>query len=751
MTKPQFDDYYYEVWEKIPVPVVLSNFRGEIFYANRRTREHVEIEKNEVIGIPFFDASFVSANSLIQQLKEKGTGKIRAKLSSKTGKEFSAFIESRIITDISNREFVLSIFSDISLFVAEEIKLIEAQRETEYLYRQAEDLYQKLFENSPFAIIIINQDDFKISAVNKLAEQLLDEDAHKLANSKIENFIGNNLEFINIEANKFDNENKSYSFHEMKIITAKGKKKFIDGKLVSIELDKPSILILAHDLSWYTQREINTRLLYNAATFSQEAVLLLDMDYRITFVNEVFHELFEITQDEIVGNSIDLLKFFDDKKSEIQLSFDDYWSGDLYIKNKSNQFMSVSLSIYPSIEDDEIQGAAIMIRDISLQNQLVEYERQMKMLEFFGKLAGTFAGDMNNILSLIIGYPDFLKLTSTNQEAEKYVNELKKMANHAKHAFTSFFSLQEETAHSQELPDIENTLEKIIDTISIESSKRNKCFNIITPLNSKTTIQVNSELLTGILWALLQEISTSCLEEVIDLYLEKDENKIILRILFILDEETLSTNEFFKISEIKDYKYSTLLKKPYDLDFNFLTAVVQTFGGKLQKTLIENTSDNYEITFILPTEIHDTHLHSVDSKLNKFSMQDEKTYHEGQKILVVDDNSALGLLIKSFLIKAGYIVTVETNPVKALDFDTDFDLVIADLVMNPISGFEFYNRMRIRSDGIKPKGMFITGDLLDESMQKKIENINCEILLKPFEIEELLSTVRKVLNQSKNN
>ncbi len=86
------------------------------------------------------------------------------------------------------------------------------------------------------------------------------------------------------------------------------------------------------------------------------------------------------------------------------------------------------------------------------------------------------------------------------------------------------------------------------------------------------------------------------------------------------------------------------------------------------------------------------------------------------------------------------------NPLKALkEFKSNFyDLLMIDIKMSPMNGFELYNE--IRKKDIKPKICFITaGELIYETKSKLLYDYS--IIRKPIENKELIQKINNLVNE----
>lgn len=110
-------------------------------------------------------------------------------------------------------------------------------------------------------------------------------------------------------------------------------------------------------------------------------------------------------------------------------------------------------------------------------------------------------------------------------------------------------------------------------------------------------------------------------------------------------------------------------------------------------------------------------------------------------ILVVEDDELLGEVIAETLTDVGYRTIVFTRPESALRyFETDdAALVLTDLTLGGMDGWEFIERMRQRPDGA-PSIVVMTGSPVDaQSMLPPVR----AVLTKPFELSDLLGMVAR--------
>jgi DNA-binding response OmpR family regulator len=127
---------------------------------------------------------------------------------------------------------------------------------------------------------------------------------------------------------------------------------------------------------------------------------------------------------------------------------------------------------------------------------------------------------------------------------------------------------------------------------------------------------------------------------------------------------------------------------------------------------------------------------------------------KNNRILIVDDEDDINLLFKMVLEDNGFKVDTFNDPLIALQNFTagSYDLLLLDMLMPKMNGFELYQKIRMIDD--KVKICFLTASGINhEEFRKRavsvasIENDieNC-FFIKPIENEELINRVKAQLS-----
>ena len=114
-------------------------------------------------------------------------------------------------------------------------------------------------------------------------------------------------------------------------------------------------------------------------------------------------------------------------------------------------------------------------------------------------------------------------------------------------------------------------------------------------------------------------------------------------------------------------------------------------------------------------------------------------------ILVVDDESDTCLTITKVLEDKGFVVHAFDNPLLALgNFRKDlYDLLILDIKMEKMNGFELYREIKKIDD--KVKVCFLTaGEIYDEAYADIYNELDTDCFIrKPIQNQELLKHLNK--------
>jgi len=113
-------------------------------------------------------------------------------------------------------------------------------------------------------------------------------------------------------------------------------------------------------------------------------------------------------------------------------------------------------------------------------------------------------------------------------------------------------------------------------------------------------------------------------------------------------------------------------------------------------------------------------------------------------ILVAEDEPAMTELLEAALSEEGYFVTPATNGEQTLElgYSSRFDLIVLDLMLPRVNGFEVL--LRLRKAGVQTPILVLTARDAPADIVKALDTGADDYLTKPFSLNVFLARVRAV-------
>lgn len=118
------------------------------------------------------------------------------------------------------------------------------------------------------------------------------------------------------------------------------------------------------------------------------------------------------------------------------------------------------------------------------------------------------------------------------------------------------------------------------------------------------------------------------------------------------------------------------------------------------------------------------------------------------KILMADDDSSMRLLVKTICEGAGYSCRLCSTGLEALEsFDLEHpDVVILDVMMPDLDGFEVCRQIRARDDEVPIIFLSAKGDIVDKKVGFSLGGD--DYLVKPFNGDELIMRIKALVRRT---
>lgn len=122
----------------------------------------------------------------------------------------------------------------------------------------------------------------------------------------------------------------------------------------------------------------------------------------------------------------------------------------------------------------------------------------------------------------------------------------------------------------------------------------------------------------------------------------------------------------------------------------------------------------------------------------------------GRKILVIDDDLAIRVLLQAVLKRMKFEVELAEDGaagLEALERDSTYDLILLDLMMPRLSGYEFIEQVSRRHGQDRPHIVVFTA-AGKRGVDKIPAHAVCNSILKPFDLDTFIDIIGDCLNRA---
>ncbi len=343
-------------------------------------------------------------NMLVRILREEGNvHNLEMRVNKKTGDAHTILLSANPIT-VNDEPCLLTASVDIT-----------AREERIDALKESEEKYRMLVENSLQGLAII-QDSHIVFCNNAYAaiagysvEELLSfPDAKELIHTDdYAAVLENYREWFN---------GKSVSPHyEHRIIRKDKAVRWVEIYASLLEYGgKPALQIVDMDITERKRAEAERERLMAAIEQSGETVVITNAAGIVSYVNPVFERTTGYHREEVIGQTLRILKSGQQDASFYHklwatISSGKNWKGRIVNRRKDGTCFTESATISPvSDAEGRIVNYVAIKRDITEHLRLEDQFRQAQKMEAVGSLAGGIAHDFNNLLTVIKGYTEIL-------------------------------------------------------------------------------------------------------------------------------------------------------------------------------------------------------------------------------------------------------------------------------------------------------------------------------------------------------
>lgn len=375
------------------------------------------------------------------------------------------------------------------------------------------------------------------------------------------------------------------------------------------------------------------------------------------------------------------------------------------------------------------------------QAQLIQSEKLSGIGEF---IAGV-AHELNNPLTSVLGFSELMQQAVVDPKDKKYLEMLNKSALRCQKIVQALLSFARRHAPERKPTSINELVESSIDILQYQL--RTGSVEVITRLDRQIPkLMVDphqmQQVFVNIINNARQAIESCRRRGWIRVRTEADSANV--RIIFQdngpgIPEENLS-RIFDPFFTTKDVGEGT------GLGLSLCYGTVREHGGTI--TPASRTGEG--ATFIIELPITTAQSDTAETARTAELRQAQAMEGKGKRILVIDDEEPILMMLRETLVPRGYEVDVASDGEAGLRQleGNRYDLMLCDWKMPGMNGRQVYERIHASNPAFCKRIIFITGDVVNEGTRIFLEQQNRICLAKPFTLPEFHAAVQKVLSSN---
>ncbi len=515
---------------------------------------------------------------------------------------------------------------------------------------------------------------------------------------------------------------------------------------------------VSRDITERKRVEADRERLLSAIEQAAETIVITDAEGNIQYTNPAFERITGYSREEVVGENPRILKSGEHDKSFYRqmwqtITAGDTWRGSIINRKKDGTFYTTEASISPVLDGaGGVVNFVAVKRDITDEIRMKEKLRQAQKMESIGTLAGGIAHDFNNILFPMVGYAEMLKLDlPADSPLHGHVDEILNAALRSKDLVKQILAFSRQS--DQDIKPIKlqpivkeatKLLRSSIPTIiDIKQDIDPDCGVVVADptqvhqivMNLATNAYHAMEKTGGRLNVNLKQVRLES-DQVVFPELTPGEYAI----LTVTDTGVGIEKDI--MDKILDPYFTTKeTGKGTGLGLSVVQGIVKSCNGDIR--IYSEAGKGTEIQVYLP--IMDRKVDDIRTDRN------EQPIRGGtEKILLVDDEEAIIRMEQQMLERLGYIVTIRTGSVDALEAfkanPDSFDLVLTDMTMPNMTGVRLAGELKKTRPDIPV--ILCTGFSYQINDEKSKALGIQGFVMKPVVMRELAETIRKVLDNS---
>jgi len=474
--------------------------------------------------------------------------------------------------------------------------------------------------------------------------------------------------------------------------------------------------------------------------------ILIVQDGRVRFVNRAFEETFCLSQQQALSAAFRLESIFEERSSEVAMQrMRDWELGEspppVEVVARDAEGMSRDLELRGSrIEYMGRPAAECLLVDTTESKRLRARLEDTERLRALGELASGVAHDFNNLLSAILGRIQLLRGRGFPDREDREMAVIERAARDGRETVRR---IQEFSRIRADRPFRPVRLPEILqDAVEItrtrwksEAERRDVKIEVRTDFTEVPPVLGNG--------TELREVFTNLILNAVDamprggdvtLRCRREGDKVRVE---VEDTGVGMTEEIRR--HLFDPFYTTKGQSGTGLGMSVAYGIITRHDGTVEVETALGRGTRFMLEFPAIAEERFVEAATADVA---------PPLARPGRILVIDDEEPIAQLLEDVLSEEGHSVQTAVSGAEGLELAalSEYDLVLTDLGMPDMSGWEVASRIRARSPEVPV--VLVTGWGTTIS-QGEIESSGvAAVVHKPFELKDLVETTHRVLERA---
>jgi two-component system NtrC family sensor kinase len=492
-----------------------------------------------------------------------------------------------------------------------------------------------------------------------------------------------------------------------------------------------------------------------------DLIFMLDRNLRITSINRVGSQLTGYTTEELVHLSLEDLSA-PASWEVVKANFYQLLSGqsvapfELELVRKDQEAVYLEVSAQVMANGSRSGGLHCIARNLTDRRRLEEQLIQSEKLSAIGQLVAGVAHELNNPLTSVSGYAQLLQRDkSLTAEVLQDVEQIHAQAERAAKIVQNLLIFAREHKPERSTISINDVLRSTLALQSYQLKVDNIAVVTSYDANLPTTVadphqlqQVFLNLITNARQAMVDKGGRGTLTlrtSVVEGGTEGVDGEILGPMIEVEVGDSGVGIPERDLHKIFNPFYTT---KPVGqgtgLGLSICFGIVREHGGLIWAESTVGVGTRVKVRLPIRMQEDGGHTNGVEP-----TETPRVEVEQSQYVLVVDDEEPVLRLLARLLRDLGHRSLVVTSGEAALEAlaREHFDLILTDVKMPGLSGFDLYYAIRERDADLAERVVFITGDTLSPSTREQLDRSGNPFLSKPFSIAQLEQTLAHLLKR----